>query len=74
MDHIALSRNHFKSINTFAEKFIIAISLSSPLKECLVLHLNKLEFPSPTNNLCQVWLKWAKWLVEKKSFNFCQFI
>ena len=27
----------------------------------MVLHLNKLESPSPKNALCQVWLKLANW-------------
>ena len=31
-----------------------------PFKKCKSLHLNKLEFPSPKNTLCQVWLKLAK--------------
>ena len=34
-----------------------------------VLHLNKLEFPSPKNALCQVWLKLAQWL-WRRSLNF----
>ena len=32
-----------------------------PLKKGMVLHLKKLEFPSPQNTLCQVWLKLPLW-------------
>ena len=34
------------------------------------LHLNKLEFPSPKDALCQVWLKLAQWFWRKRFFNF----
>ena len=36
----------------------------------LILHLNKLESPSPKNVLCQVWLKLAQWFWRRKFFNF----
>ena len=32
-----------------------------PLKKDVILHFDKLEFPSPKNVLCQVWLKLVKW-------------
>ena len=32
-----------------------------PLEKDGVLHLNKLESPSPKDDLCQVWFKLAKW-------------
>jgi hypothetical protein len=32
-----------------------------PFEEDLVLYLNKLEFPSPKDNLYQVWLNLAFW-------------
>ena len=32
-----------------------------PLEMGWVLHLNKLESPSPKDALCQVWLKLAQW-------------
>jgi hypothetical protein len=32
-----------------------------PLEKCDPLHLNKLEFPPPKDDLCQVWLKLAQW-------------
>jgi hypothetical protein len=33
-----------------------------PLKKGYLLHLNKLKFPTPKNDLCQVWLKLAQWI------------
>ena len=36
----------------------------------MVLHLNKLESPSPKDTLCQVWLKLAQWFSRRRSFNF----
>ena len=35
-----------------------------PLGKGVVLHLNKLEFPSPNDALCQVWLKLAQWFLR----------
>jgi hypothetical protein len=32
-----------------------------PLEKGYPLPLNKLEFPLPKNDLCQVWLKLAQW-------------
>jgi hypothetical protein len=32
-----------------------------PLEKGYPLHLNKLESPSTKDDLCQVWLKFAKW-------------
>ena len=32
-----------------------------PLEKSGALHLNKLESPSPKDDLCQVWLKLAQW-------------
>ena len=32
-----------------------------PLEINFELHLNKLKFPSPTDTLCQVWLKLSHW-------------
>ena len=29
------------------------------------LHLNKFEFPSPENAMCQVWLKLAQWILKR---------
>ena len=36
----------------------------------LVLHLNKLESPSPKDALCQVWLQMAHWFWRRRFFNF----
>ena len=36
----------------------------------MVLHLNKLESPSPKYALCQVWLKLAQWFWRRRFFNF----
>jgi hypothetical protein len=33
------------------------------------LHLNKLESPSPKNDLCQVWLKLAQWFWRRRFLN-----
>ena len=35
-----------------------------------VLHLNKLESPSPKDALCQVWLKMAQWFWRRRFLNF----
>ena len=35
-----------------------------------VLHLNKLESPSPKDALWQVWLKMAKWFWRRRFLNF----
>jgi hypothetical protein len=37
-----------------------------PFLENLALYLNKLEFPSPKDNLYQVWLKLACWFWRKR--------
>ena len=36
----------------------------------MTLHLNKLEFPSPKDVLCQVWLKLARWFWRITNLNF----
>ena len=41
-----------------------------PLEMGWVLHLNKLQFPSPKDALCQVWLKLAQWLWRRRFLNF----
>ena len=33
-------------------------------------HLNKLETPSPKDDLCQVWLKMAQWFWRRRFLNF----
>ena len=37
-----------------------------PFKKGMVFHLNKLEFPSPRDTLCQVWLKLALWFWRRR--------
>ena len=41
-----------------------------PLEKGGVLHLNKLESPSPKDALCQVWLKLAQWFWRRRFLNF----
>ena len=41
-----------------------------PLEMGWVLHLNKLDSPSPKDALWQVWLKMAKWLWRRRFLNF----
>ena len=41
-----------------------------PLEKGGALHLNKLEFPSPKDALCHVWLKLAQWFWRRRFFNF----
>ena len=51
---------------------IFTISLFSPLETEVVLYLNKLDFPSPTDVLCQVWLKLAH--IGSGGDDFCYFL
>ena len=37
-----------------------------PLEKGMVLHLNKLESPSPKDASSQVWLKLAKWFWRRR--------
>ena len=37
-----------------------------PLKKGEANHLNKVEFPSPKDVLCQVWLKEAQWFRRRR--------
>ena len=41
-----------------------------PLEKGRALLLNKLESPSPKDNLCQVWLKLAQWFWRRRFLNF----
>jgi hypothetical protein len=40
-----------------------------PLERGLPLSLNKLESPSPKDDLCQVWLKLALWFWRRRLLN-----
>ena len=44
-----------------------------PVEKGRALHLKKLEFPLPKDDLCQVWLKLARWFLEKKISKSCQY-
>ena len=41
-----------------------------PLEMGEALHLNKLEFPSPKDALCHVWLKLTEWFLRRRFLNF----
>ena len=41
-----------------------------PLEKGMVLHLDKLEFPSPKDDLCRDWLKLTQWFWRKWFLNF----
>ena len=58
-------RRVFKIVNAFSlfPKYI-------PLEKDRVLHLNKLESPSPKDALRQVWLKLAQWFWRRWLFKF----
>ena len=40
------------------------------LEKGVALHLNKLEFPTFKNTLCQICLKLAQWFLRKRLLNF----
>ena len=48
----------------------ITVPFNKPLEKGVSLHLNKLEFRSPMNALCQVWLKLAQWFWRTRALNF----
>ena len=74
MGHIAHLRKQFKSINTY--DYIITLIKRRRKKtlltlcNSLVLHLKKLESPSPKDVSCQVWLKLAQWFWRRNFLNF----
>ena len=39
-----------------------------PFEKDGALHLNKLDFPSPKDALCKVWLKLAQWFWRRRFF------
>ena len=62
MGHIAHLRKQFKSLNKYDYIITLLQRINKKLSEnLLVLHLNKLESPSPKDALCQDWLKLAQW-------------
>ena len=57
----------------FFLNFVNVFSLYSnylPLRKGGALHLNKLEFSTPKDALCQVSLKLAQWFWRRRFFNF----
>ena len=62
MGHIAHLRKQFKSLKEYDNIITLILRIKKKIYEnLLVLHLNKLESPSPKDALCQVWLKLAQW-------------
>jgi hypothetical protein len=52
-----------------------------PLERGNPLHLNKLEYPTPKDDLCQVWLKLEQWFWRRRVLNdptpflhFCNYL
>ena len=71
MGHIPHLRKQFKSLNKY--DYIITLikrTKKELFEKLLVLHLKKLEFPSPKDALCQVWLKLAQCFWRTGFFNF----
>ena len=61
--------NIFKFVNVFS-----LFRYYLPLEKGWVLHLNKIESPSPKNALCLVWLKLVQWILRGKFSNFVIFV
>ena len=69
MGQIAHPRKQFKSIKTYDFiKTLIKRRKNHYLlyENLMVLHLNKLETPSPKNALCKVWFKLAQWFWRRR--------
>ena len=67
-------RKQFKSFNKYDYIITLIQRIKKNLYEnLLVLHLNKLESPSPKHALCQVWLKLVQWF-WRRFFNFVNVI
>ena len=49
---------------------IFSILKLFPLRNSGALHLNRLDSPSHTDNLCQVWLKLTHWFWRRRFLNF----
>ena len=56
-----LRRRFLKVVNLF-----LLIPNYLPFGKGVALRLNKLEFPSPKDTLCQVWLKLAQWFWRRR--------
>ena len=60
-----------KSLNKYDNIKTLIQRIKKKLYENLwVLHLNKLESPSPKDALCQVWLKLVQWFWIRRFKNF----
>ena len=59
------TRIFFLVVNVFSE-----FRNYLPLEKDGALHLNKLESPSPKDDLCQVWLKLAQLFLRRRFFKF----
>ena len=73
MGHIAHLRKQIKSINKYDYIIMFIKRRKKHYKlynNLLLIHLNKLEFPSPKDALWQVWLKLAEWFRRRRFFNF----
>jgi hypothetical protein len=60
---------------------IFTLSLLSPLGKGLSHSFKKFEYPSPKDNLCQVWLELAQWFWRRRFLNdpipflhFCDYL
>ena len=64
----------------FLRRFLKFVNVFSLFRNCLplkkdgALHLNKLEFPSPKDALCQVWLKLAQWFWRRIFLKFVIYV
>ena len=47
------------------EDFCLLFHYSLPLEKSLTFYLKKLEFPSPNDTVCKVWVKLAQWFMRK---------
>ena len=71
MGHIPHLRKQFKSLNKYEHIVTLIQRIKKKLYEnLLVLHLSKVEFPSPKDALCQDWLKLAQWFCRRRFLNF----
>ena len=67
MGNIAHPRKQFKSLNKYDSIIALIQRIKKKFNEnLLVLHLNKLEFPSPQDALCQDWLNLAQWFWRRR--------
>ena len=67
-------RRQFKSTNKYDYQNVDLEKKIKPnyflYENSMVLHLKKLEFPSPKDALCQIWLKLAQRFWKRRFLNF----